>query len=162
MRVLFLLPILCLLVLSGCRREDGALYKDQLLEAIRTADAIHVTEHSSRFDRNDGVDAPFRIYRELTLPRDAVEDFHREIIKVPSKTKDYLTACIFEDHHTIRFKKGGQTTSTMRICFKCHQIEWDGSPCRPPLDLLRHLDSFLSRHGFQPERDWRALALAPP
>jgi hypothetical protein len=165
MRLLFLLPVLCLLVLSGCRREEGALYKDQLLEAIRTADAIQVTEHSNRRDFPDeGTtpdEIPLRIYRELTLPPEAVEDFHQEIRGVAAKTQEYLTACAFVDHHTIRFKKGGRTTSTMRICFRCYQLEWDGTSHGQPEALLRHLGAFLSRHGFQTERDWKALADSP-
>lgn len=164
MRLLFLLSSLCLLALSGCRKKEGALYKEQLLQAIRTADAIQVTEHSHPFDLRDDrgnlpEDAPIRIYRELTLPPDAVENFHREIRRVPAKTQEYFSGCMFVDHHTIRFMKGGRTTSTMKICFECRQIEWDGTSHAPPEALLRHLGVVLSWNGFQPDRDWRRLAL---
>ena len=170
MRLFLIVPWLCLLaLLSGCRRGEGALYREQLSEAIRSADAIHITEHSHPFDFRDKsanipADAPTRIYRELTLPPNAVEVFHDEIRGMDPETQEGDTGCLFVDHHTIRFINNGATTSTMRICFKCSRVQWDGTTHAPPESLIRHLSLVLFWNGFKPEQNWPRLAhdVPPP
>lgn len=167
MRLFLILPCLYLLALSGCRRGEGALYREQLSEAIRTADAIHITEHSNPFDFRDKndmapADVPTRIYQEMTLPPEAVEIFHQEIRGMEPEPPEYPSGCLFVDHHTIRFLKNGATTSTMKICFKCSRIQWDGTVHVPPENLIRHIKRVLAWNGFKPEQDWERLAIDVP
>lgn len=163
MRLLLILPWLCLLALSGCRREEGALYREQLADAIRNADTIQITEHSNPFDFRDDKGnipdhVPTRIYREITLPPDAVEVFYNEIKGMNPDLSVYGSSCLFVDHHTIRFIKNGATTSTMKICLGCAQIQWDGTTHSPPESLGRHLSLILFWNGFKPQQDWQRLA----
>jgi hypothetical protein len=144
---------------------DGAKYRDALSALISRADVIVVTEHSFELDLYD-MDA-----NKSLIPTDIVygtramspaqkSGFGSAIGKLDPKTQDAFPACIFEPHHTFRFYLKKKLISTLEVCFKCGQVEWDGINSRvaPPWSLYFGLAQAVKSVGFQPERDWTALA----
>jgi len=142
--------------------NDGAIYKEKLVAAIRSADSIRLTEHSHWTDfpgpLNQRDKAPFYAYRSQTLSQEATVAFLEKAENLSPATIDYFAACIFAPHHTIEFQKEGKITSTMEICFKCGQLKWDASAERQPEKLMELLEKFVSESGYEPDRDWEALA----
>ncbi|MBX3741740.1 MAG: hypothetical protein KF712_12160 [Akkermansiaceae bacterium] len=141
-------------------------YRDQLADAIRGADTVRIIEQSHPMDflgpeRKAAFRKPRRIYRQADLPPAAASFLESSIRSLDARTEDNRTRCAFLDHHIIQFRNKGNTTSTLRICFQCGDITWDGSDRLPPKQLLGTLRRFLISQGFQPERDWAKLAEAP-
>lgn len=146
---------------------DGRMYINALAEALQESDRIVVTEHSNVDDILDPETQPQRpieyipiVYatHELTPSDRAV--FLNSVKSMPAKTQDSEPACIFEPHHTISFYRGKTQTSSMRICFQCGQVEWDGTTKSRPRSLVPALKTLLANWGMQAERDWHTLAKA--
>lgn len=143
--------------------SSGAEYRNQLAEMIRRSERIVVTEHSYAFDAYDSKAGKSLIPDEVVYGTHELSggqaDFFLDTVNgLDPRTQDAVTACIFEPHHTIRFYAADESVSTMKICFKCAQVEWDGSELDPPWALCTGLAAVVKAAGFSPERDWQALA----
>ncbi len=73
-------------------------------------------------------------------------------------TQDAFPACIPEYHHTIGFVDKARRTRTMKICFRCGQLEFDGARISPPASIYTTLSFFVYEIGMLPKRDWGKLA----
>lgn len=162
-------PVLLFLITfaSGCGSDDPATagdgheYKLALIKTIEAADRIVVTEHSSPYDweqPNEAAQLPDIVYGTVEVPERARRRFLQNAYDLDETTQTLLPACITVVHHTIRFYRGNQLLSTMKICFKCGQVDWDGSSRLNPWGLIGTLSQFISRAGLTPRRDWKALA----
>jgi len=158
---------LSLMVLAGCgsERGGGRDYITDLTDTIRHADRIVVTEHSSPLDfmTPESTEFPQKdeiVYgtRELTSSQKA--HFLRVIEKLDPTTKDAFAACVPVVHHSIHFFAHEKLLSTMDVCFECGDVAWQGSKATPPWSLQSGLAVVVKDIGFQPERDWAALARA--
>ena len=142
---------------------SGAQYRSQLAEMIRRSERIVVTEHSYPFDAYDTKAGKSLIPDEVVygtreLSGREVDFFLDTVNGLDPSTQDAFAACIFEPHHTIRFYTAAESVSTMKICFKCWQVEWDGTELAPPWALYTGLAAVVKEAGFSPERDWASLA----
>jgi uncharacterized protein with PIN domain len=156
-----LMGLFALLLLCSC--QQGELYKRDLLNTIKSSDTIIVTEHSDFIDFYDEKlteqkEYIEKVYEKLELNALQRKLFFEHIQRVKNKTQDEFPACEPEIHHTIQFYRKGVLFSTLKICFECGQIEWDGSKYDPPLDIYNGLESFVKSIGLHPERDWEKLA----
>jgi hypothetical protein len=154
-------------IAAGCTREPqaGGRYLATLSDAIRGADRIVITEHSYPLDAYDADKGKSLlpesiIYKTVELSPMQKAAFLSAIAPLDPRTQDAFPACIFEPHHTIHFHADGNLRSTLQVCFQCGQVEWDGSAETPPWSLYAGLGSAIRAVGLEPERDWRALALA--
>ena len=144
---------------------EGQLYINALAQAVQKADQIVVTEHS---DVSDVLDShpqalsaeKYRpvIYNTHELSSSERADFLNAVKKMEPDTQDSFTACVFEPHHTITFVRQGRAMSTLRVCFQCGQVEWDGSNKTPPWSLIPMLKDMVGKIGMKDKRDWYALA----
>ena len=154
---------------SATRRDsaDGRRYLQALTAAIRGADRIVVTEHSFDGDAIDTVQQKSLekeplIYAVRELTAKQIADFEASMAGLNPAPPEGFSPCIFAPHHTVTFYRSGKNTSTMRICFECDRVEWEGTDARPPGWLYAGLAQFVSSLGMQPHRDWEALAQAAP
>lgn len=143
--------------------RDGREYIAELSDAIQRADRIVVTEHSSQFDAYDVTSGKSLVPEEIVygtrqLGSQQKALFLSTVEQLDPKTQDAFPACIFESHHTVMFYAGGNLESTMDICFQCGQVKWSATRTTPPWSLYSGLAAFIEGIGFQPERDWAALA----
>ena len=156
-------------MLLGCQQlvetfsSEGRLYKEDILNSIKKADVIKITEHSDPIDFYDDtleVQKKYieKVYQTLELTGSQKENFINTIQTIDNKTQYEFPACEPEVHHTITFYKRGSLFSTMAICFECGQIEWDGTKHTPPLGIYRGMENFVNKIGFHSERDWEQLA----
>jgi len=144
---------------------EGQLYINALAEAVQKADQIVVTEHS---DVSDVLDShpqalPAEKYRPVIYNTHELSSSERAaflnaVKKMEPNTQDAFTACAFEPHHTITFVRQGRAMSTLRVCFQCGQVEWDGSNKTPPWSLIPTLKNMIEKIGMKDKRDWYALA----
>ncbi|MFB9246304.1 hypothetical protein IV454_00690 [Massilia antarctica] len=148
---------------------DGRQYVAALETALRSADRIVVSEHSNVDDVLDPDTQPQRpvgytptIYISHELSAIERKNFLTAIRKMPAATQNGEPACVFEPHHTIAFYQGKVLTSTMRICFQCGQVEWNGTTKMRPSSLVPTIETVLSHFGMKAERDWPALAKVSP
>lgn len=167
------LGLLFALLCTACSKAertdsgDGQLYINALTDAVLKADRIVVTEHSNIYDvlgssTQQPSEKDYRpvIYSTHELSLTERTDFLDFIKKLKPDTQDAFAACIFEPHHTVTFFQQGRRASTMRICFTCGQVEWDGSNKTPPWSLIPMLKNMIGKIGMKDERDWNALATA--
>ena len=140
--------------------EPGGRYLSDLLAAIRNADEITVTEHSSRVDflrpeRNPD-DYKEKVYQVVKVsPNDKLQLI--EIVSMlETKTQNAFPACIFDPHHRIAFYSKGKLTSTMEVCFECGQIEWNGTGQTPPWSIYAGMKTFITEIGLHPKAEWWA------
>ena len=143
--------------------REGREYIAELSDMIQRADRIVVTEHSFKYDAYDTNSG------KSLIPKDVIYGTHQlssqqkdlfvyTIKNLDPKTQDTFPGCIFVPHHTVMFYAGGKLESTMDICFECGQVKWDATDTTPPWSLYSGLATFIKGVGFQPERDWAALA----
>lgn len=146
----------------GCP-NDGLEYRDALAAAIGRADRIVVTEHSSPWD---GLNKESRatlaerelVYETVELSKAQREAFQRTIQKLDPKTDNGESACIPLWHHTVRFYENGHLASTMKICFVCGHLDWDGIKVTRPRAIFDGLREVISDLGLHPKREWHVLA----
>ena len=167
MRLLILISCLffasCGSDISSPKHSDGKAYKDALISAIESADKITVTEHSSKLDLLDDPNSIQSVaedieYQVVSLDGASKKKFSALMHDMNEKTQNSFPGCIFQAHHTVRFFSGERVTSTMRICFECGQVQWDGASRVPPRALYSALSDFILSVGFKPKQDWRARA----
>lgn len=161
--------VLLVLALSACgaagsEGTGSSEYKADLLALIERSDRIVVTEHSGPYDNyqtNAGKPrAPEQIvYRARELDAKQKARFLDIVRDMDETEQDAFPACVFEPHHTIRFHAQDELISTMRICFMCGQVEWNGSSATPPWSLYSALAALIDDIGLQAERDWQGLAV---
>lgn len=138
---------------------SGAGYQQVLIEAIRTADRIVVTEHSNIFDRHAGAryDGPYVVYRSHPLSDDERAALLRRLESIdPHATMDPM--CLFSPHHAIELYAGERRDSTLEICFACGQLEWNAVSAYYPDELLVVFKELVVRSGMTPEQNWREKA----
>lgn len=143
--------------------REGREYKAALSAMIKRADKIVVTEHSFQDDLYDEDTGKSLIPNEVVygtreLNQQQKNLFLSTIDGLNPTTQDAFPACIFEPHHTVTFFADGKLISSMEICFQCGQVEWDATKATPPWSLYSGLATFIKAIGFEPERDWTALA----
>lgn len=142
---------------------NGDTYKAELAHLIERSDKIVLTEHSYPFDlfdmtANKSLIANEVVYGTRVLTAEQRARFASEVRDLDGKSQDAFSACLFEPHHRIAFYSKGRTLSTMEICFKCSQIEWESKSKIPPWAIYEGLASFIKSVGLQPEQDWEARA----
>lgn len=146
---------------------EGRLYINALADAIEKSDRIVVTEHSNVDDVLDEATQPQRpenyqpiVFNTHELSPVERANFLASVRSMAVTTQDAEPACIFEPHHTMTFFRANKQTSAMRICFRCGQVEWDGSTRMRPWSLAPTLGDLIAGLGMKEQRDWRALAKA--
>ncbi len=159
------IAIYLILLFCGCApaKPQGGEYQQTLAKMIEQSDRIVVTEHSDQFDAFDANAGKSLIQSEIvygTHELDASQKrlFLSTVRDLDPKLQNAFPLCIIEPHHSIRFYAGGKLTSTMDICFKCGQVEWDATKATPPWSLYSGLETLITAIGFSPKRDWSALA----
>lgn len=142
-------------------RGDASAYRQLLVDALRSADRIVVTEHSNRYDLDDPDSeefiGPYFVYASHTLSDEervqlvkAVENVDPEFSLAPM--------CLFSPHHAIEFYVGTRRESRMEICFSCGDLIWDAVYAKYPRALLGVFDSLMKESGLTPEQNWRRKA----
>lgn len=158
---LLLLLMLPSVSLRAVDADDGKLYKEALIKAIKEADRIVVTEHSDRMDfpreEVNRQDLPQYEYGKVELDPPARAKFLRNVEALNPVTQDVFASCIFVPHHSVAFYSGSTLNSTMRVCFHCGDIDWDGSKRVYPKAIWSAISSLIKDVGFHEERDWTAL-----
>ena len=143
--------------------SEGREYRDTLVETIRHANQIIVTEHSDLFAAYRRANRKFPTPAEVVYGTRKLSDEQKQLFLSTVEALDPGTQvvyplCIFEPHHTIRFYVDDKVVSTMFICFKCNQVEWTRTGLRPPESLYSGLAAVIKEIGLSPKRDWEALA----
>lgn len=155
--ILLLLPV----SLHAVDANDGRLYKEALVKAIKGADRIVVIEHSDRMDfpREDvnRPDLPLFEYGRVELDPSAKTRFLKNVEAMDPTTQDIFTCCIFESHHSVAFYSGSTLKSTMRVCFYCGDIYWDGSKRAYPRGIWSAIIPLIKDVGFHEKRNWKEL-----
>jgi len=167
---------LTLLAIAGCSQRQspsegenfnagifGSRGKSELLDTIRRSDRIVVTEHSYRGDLYDPQTgkSPMPdddlLYGTRDLDERQRQNFATIVGGLNEGAEHLASLCIFQSHHSIRFYLHDENLAVMNICFTCGQVDWNGNFFTPPW-LIGGLSEFIEQIGFQPKRDWRALA----
>lgn len=147
--------------LFGCP-NDGRIYRDSLVAALESADRVVITEHSDPWDlgsaKNRDLADPNVEYRRVVLDADQRAFFRKTMMTMNPATQDWASACMPVVHHTVRFEQAGRVSGTLRICFQCSQVFWDGAEVSPPNAIYRALEAVVKNVGLEPEREWRRLA----
>ncbi|MCW1887731.1 hypothetical protein OKA04_23540 [Luteolibacter flavescens] len=145
--------------------DHGPAYKAQLIECIREAESITITEHSDRVDFYEPggplqQNPPIFEYRTIVLTENQKYAFLRAVEEMEAATEYGSNRCGFEAHHRLTFLRDGQNVSSISICFKCGEALWSQTEFTEPKGLMDVLRSAVEGAGLEPERDWRALAKA--
>lgn len=90
------------------------------------------------------------------------QSFLQTIEDLDPTTQDIFSGCVPAVHHTVEFYSRGARISEMQICFECEQVIWPATLATPPAALYAGLASFIKGIGFEPQRDWEALATVKP
>jgi hypothetical protein len=145
----------------GCP-GDGRIYRDSLVKALDTAERVVIVEHSDPWDLgpsqvDDSSPAPVE-YRRVELDSAQRAFFRKTLLKMNPATQNWASACMPVVHHTVRFETAGRVSGTLRICFQCSQVFWDGARVHPPEAIYGALKAVVQNAGLEPERDWGTLA----
>lgn len=145
----------------GCP-ADGRTWRDSLLAALEAADEVELTEHSDPNDlvaiRKGGRLASEHVYGRVVLDARQRAYFREALKKTDVTTQTWMSACIPFFHHTIRFRRAGETIGQLDICFQCGQVEWSGTKVIPPGAIYETLSDVVSHAGLSPKREWQRLA----
>lgn len=142
-------------------RGNAAGYQQVLLDALRSADRIVVTEHSNRYDLDDPHSnqfiGPYFVYASHTLTQ---EERARLVKAVETVDPEFSLApmCLFSPHHAIDFYVGTRRESRMEICFSCGDLAWDAVHASYPRALLGVFERLVTESGLTPEQNWRRKA----
>ncbi len=141
----------------------GPAYKRQLIECLREAESITITEHSDREDFNESnrplpEHPPYYEYQTVRLKDDDKAAFLGEVEKMDERTEYDVYRCIFEPHHRVTIFRRGREATSISVCFKCEDAIWDQGEFTNPKGLMSALRFVVERSGLKPERDWVALA----
>jgi hypothetical protein len=155
------------LMASACSPEEPSeptsKFLDDFLLAASDAAEIQLVEHSYPSDfqdrrASDLEEPPHFEYLRLALSPDQKKGFIEAFQRMSSTPKNQFSLCAFEPHHSIEFHRRDGTSTTVLVCFKCNDTEWEGSEAIPPKDFQNEFARFITPLGFQPTRDWIALA----
>lgn len=140
-------------------KQGGRAFLSDFLDAIKTADRIEVLEHSSYMDayyleHYDSIKIKPTIYTKKELNQEQKNQLIQVLEQADTTTHDAVKACIFDPHHTIRFFKSNQESSSMEICFQCWELKWNGTENQPPTGMATALESFILAMGLQVKKDW--------
>jgi hypothetical protein len=141
----------------------GPAYKRQLIECLRDAESITITEHSDRMDFYESnrplpEHPPFYEYQTVRLKDDDKAAFLGEVEKMDERTEYSVNRCLFEPHHRVTIFRRGLEATSISVCFKCDDAIWDQGEFTEPKGLMAALRFVVERSGLKPERDWVALA----
>ena len=142
--------------------DGGKPFLADLAEATRKSDRVVVVEHSYLYDTMTGNDSdqelPERKYKTVNLSPDQKVALVQMLRSVNPSVSMYASACIFEPHHRLEFYQGSKRLSTMEVCLKCNQQEWDGTKYGEPVAFYEGFASFVRSLGMRPDADWSELA----
>jgi hypothetical protein len=142
--------------------SEGIEFQRSLLAAIEHADRIIIREHSDPMDFYVGGEtlptAPEKTYARKELSGSQKLRFASLVRAMSPVTQEAFPACIPEYHHTIGFVDKTRRTRTMKICFRCGQLEFEGTRTSPPGNIYKVLGIFVHEIGMMPKRDWEKLA----
>ncbi|MEM1084923.1 MAG: hypothetical protein AAGI48_12500 [Verrucomicrobiota bacterium] len=144
-------------------RANAASFKEDLLDSLRSAEAVSIVEHPWIYDLTDDAGRvadsfPQFEYLRVSLTVDQVNRLIESIDEMPPHPKQTFLFCAFEPHHTIELTRNSGETSYVRVCFSCRATEWEegsGTAPEPFQDVFR---AFIEPLGFQASRNWRELA----
>lgn len=142
--------------------SDGIQFQHSVLAAIEGSSRIIVREHSDPIDFYEGGET-LPVVPEKTYVRKELSGLQKQrlaslIRSMSPVTQDAFPACIPEYHHSIAFIDKARRTRTMRICFRCGQLEFDGARTAPPPSIYTTLGIFIHEIGMVGKRDWEKLA----
>ncbi len=141
---------------------DALKYNQALVEAIQNADKIVIKEHSNQVDFfgtiPDYSAAPQYTYARKVLSPGEKILFLEGAKKLKGDKSRGLTNCLFAPHHRIDFYELGQLKSSMKVCYKCNEIKWNGTSYQPSEDVFDAVTPAINRAGMKANRDWDALA----
>lgn len=165
-----LFQLIGLLLLTSCGTSpvairEGAKFNRDLVNAIDAADKIEIVQHSFWTDFHGAVAArkiPENVYQKRDLPFYRVNSFKKMVKRMSGVTKKEFSTCVFEPHHTMHFYLEGKKTSSLKICFKCEDIQWSGSEHTQSRDLFKVLDTVMWTNGFDRHLDWKKQAKKGP
>ena len=164
------LPIIALalaFVSCGKRHEpqlsqSGIGFKNDLIEAIHSAEAIKITEYSHKLDYNssDSTWKAGQVYKEIKLTTAQKLRLLQGAINMhPGYENDaVIISFCYEPHHTIHFISPSGKTDELEICFSCNRIQWAGTTHAKPESFLPTLARLFTEFGLSPKADWQALA----
>ncbi|MBL8298995.1 MAG: hypothetical protein JNN30_11705 [Rhodanobacteraceae bacterium] len=137
---------------------SGAGFQGLLVDAIRSADRIVVTEHSNLYDSDNETterfDGPYFVYASHELAAAERLWLLRAVESAdPLATQDPM--CGFSPHHAVEFYVGGRRDSTLEICFTCDQLQWDAVKAFYPDELLPVLRNLIATAGLTADQGWR-------
>ncbi|MGJ8658016.1 MAG: hypothetical protein ACSHX6_16330 [Akkermansiaceae bacterium] len=137
-------------------------YNAALAKAIEVADRVVIKEHSHKVDffgTAAGIYSPPEyVYAQKELSPGEKIMFLESVRKLKGEVDNENTYCLFEPHHTIEFYEQGQLKSSMEICYKCSDIQWNGSSEESSKDVFDALTPAIRRAGMETERDWDTMA----
>jgi len=144
---------------------EGRKYIAALVQAIRDADRIVVTEHSDPIDLWDDKAEQSLIPNNVVYATRVLDAQQKATLigmlqGLDPETQDAFPACIPEQHHAIAFEGGKGRNTVMEICFQCGQIEWQGTTQTQPWSLVGGLSRFIATLGMQPKQNWYERAKA--
>ena len=136
---------------------SGAGFQQLLVDAVRDAERVVVTEHSNRLDRWDRkgkFDGPYVVYsaHELT-PEERARLLQAVESADPQASPGPM--CLFTPHHAIELYVDGKRDSTIEICFSCGELRWDAVQAFYPRALLEVFRTSVVAGGLNPTQDWR-------
>jgi len=150
------------IVTGDTANTNSMEYNRVLAEAISNADKIVFKEHSHKVDFF-GVgagenQAPHYVYRTKELSYNERSLFLEGVRNLRGVSKNTRTLCIFVPHHTIDFYEEGRLKSSMKISYKCFDIEWNGTTLEASKDVFNAISPAIVRAGMDTHRSWDVLA----
>lgn len=145
------------------KAKNATAFKESLLDALRSAEAVTIVEHSWIYDFTDDKEhlpgsLPQFEYLRVPLTVDQAGRLIDLIDEMPPDPKQTYSLCAFDPHHTIEITRKTGERSSVRVCFNCRDTDWEdgsGTAPEPFQDVLR---AFIEPLGFQAFRNWRELA----
>ena len=137
-------------------------FNGELAEAIERADKIVFKEHSDKVDFFGTTVAihgvPTYTYARRELSEGEKMQFLEDVKALEGKDNQTQTRCVFEAHHTIDFYEYGQLKSSLRICYQCNEVQWNGTSVKSSKDVFEAITPMILRAGMKTKRDWDAMA----
>ena len=143
-------------------KSDPKLFNSALAEAIEKSDKIVIKEHSHKVDffgtPAEEANPPTYTYARKELTPGEKILFLENVRNLKGEEVTEHTLCMFVPHHTIDFYEGGQLKNSMKVCYKCNEVKWNGTAHDASKDVFKALSPAISRAGMHTHRAWDALA----
>lgn len=150
------------IVVDGEGNADALKYNQALVSAIQSADKIVIKEHSDKVDFfgviPEGSSAPQYTYARKELNTGDKILFLEAAKELKGIENKGHSLCLFSPHHSIDFYEQGQLKSSMKVCYKCNEIKWNGTSYKTPQDVFQAVTPAIKRAGMYTDRGWDALA----